>query len=497
MVVLSEDEIQRVFGAALAVMPPATQHFNLYFELGSDQLTPASQAMVAEVTAQVRGRVAIDVTVIGHTDTTGDTASNAALGLRRATLIRDLLIQAGLDGAVVDVRSHGESDPVVPTSRQHRRSKESARRSDNPLTTGMMSLSRSFISLLGPGLAIALAIWRPSILGEADLRIYDALVRADAAVTDTGTRAVVVAIDEASLARAGQWPWPRAVLATLVDQLHALGALGHRAGSAVAGSGTRRCGHRSRAGAALSQAPAVTAYAFLFDQPAPADACTQHPLALVERQRGDAPPSAGLLTATNGICTVSDLVSAAGGSGFINAGRDPDGLLRRVPLLLRFGDQVYPSLALAAARRALGGGPVVLDARSDGSMMMTVASRPVSLDAQGRLLLRLPPAARRPAPISAVDVLDGRVPREQIQGRVVFVGPTALGLGDVVMTAVDSSPARGRHPSGGGRHPSRRRRLRAPRVRGARGDCRQRVLRPGDRRDSSRAPGCWSRRSAA
>ncbi len=87
-----------------------------------------------------------------------------------------------------------------------------------------MSLSRSFISLLGPGLAIALAIWRPSILGEADLRIYDALVRADAAVTDTGTRAVVVAIDEASLARAGQWPWPRAVLATLVDQLHALGA---------------------------------------------------------------------------------------------------------------------------------------------------------------------------------------------------------------------------------------------------------------------------------
>ena len=71
--------------------------------------------MVADVTAQVRGRMAIDVTVIGHTDTTGDTASNAALGLRRATLIRDLLIQAGLDGTVVDVRSHGESDPVVPT----------------------------------------------------------------------------------------------------------------------------------------------------------------------------------------------------------------------------------------------------------------------------------------------------------------------------------------------------------------------------------------------
>ena len=63
----------------------------------------------------MRGRVAPDVTVIGHTDTTGDAASNAALGLQRASLIRDLLLQAGLDGAVVDVRSHGESDPLVPT----------------------------------------------------------------------------------------------------------------------------------------------------------------------------------------------------------------------------------------------------------------------------------------------------------------------------------------------------------------------------------------------
>jgi adenylate cyclase len=134
---------------------------------------------------------------------------------------------------------------------------------------------------------------------------------------------------------------------------------------------------------------------------------------------------------------VIDLVRAAGASGFINAGNDPDGLLRRSPLLLRFGDRVYPSLALAAARRALGGGPVVLDARSDGSMMMTVASRPVSLDAEGRLLLRLPPAVRRPAPISAADVLDGRVLREQIRGRVVFVGTTALGLRDVVATSVD------------------------------------------------------------
>jgi peptidoglycan-associated lipoprotein len=113
--VLSEADIQRLFGQALAVQPPAAVRFDLYFQTGGDQLTPESRAMVADVIAVARGRIAPDVTVVGHTDTTGEAASNTALGLSRAALIRSLLIQAGLDGSVVEVRSHGESDPVVPT----------------------------------------------------------------------------------------------------------------------------------------------------------------------------------------------------------------------------------------------------------------------------------------------------------------------------------------------------------------------------------------------
>ena len=112
---VDEAEIQRIFGAALAVVPEAPRHFNLYFELGSDTLTAESKALAAEVVSTVRARSAPDVTVIGHTDTTDTAANNAALGLRRAVLIRDLLVQAGLDGALVEVASHGESDLLVPT----------------------------------------------------------------------------------------------------------------------------------------------------------------------------------------------------------------------------------------------------------------------------------------------------------------------------------------------------------------------------------------------
>jgi outer membrane protein OmpA-like peptidoglycan-associated protein len=115
-VVMSDADIQRLFGPALEVQAPPALRFVLYFELGGDILTAQSQAQLPAVLAAVRGRVAPDVQAIGHTDTTGVAAANATLGLQRATLIRDQLLQAGLDPALIEVASHGESDPLVPTA---------------------------------------------------------------------------------------------------------------------------------------------------------------------------------------------------------------------------------------------------------------------------------------------------------------------------------------------------------------------------------------------
>ncbi|MGE0362658.1 MAG: OmpA family protein [Vicinamibacterales bacterium] len=113
--VLPADERRRLFGDVVASLPPPARRFLLYFDTGADTLTPASQALVAEILTTVTNRPAPDVSVIGHTDTTGTPASNADLGLRRAALIRDLLVGAGLDSRLVEVTSHGESNPVVAT----------------------------------------------------------------------------------------------------------------------------------------------------------------------------------------------------------------------------------------------------------------------------------------------------------------------------------------------------------------------------------------------
>lgn len=112
---IAPEEVQRIFGGAISARPPQPRQFLLYFESGGDTLTPESQALLAEIVAFVKTRPAPDVSVIGHTDTTGDADANFKLGLQRATLIRDLLIKGGMDPAQVDIASHGEADLLVKT----------------------------------------------------------------------------------------------------------------------------------------------------------------------------------------------------------------------------------------------------------------------------------------------------------------------------------------------------------------------------------------------
>ena len=71
--------------------------------------------MLPEILRLVKERPVPDVVAIGHTDTTGSSVSNAQLGLRRARTVRDLLVAAGLDAALITVTSMGEADPLIPT----------------------------------------------------------------------------------------------------------------------------------------------------------------------------------------------------------------------------------------------------------------------------------------------------------------------------------------------------------------------------------------------
>ena len=112
---LSEAEVTRVFGAALAALPPPPRHFTLQFRFESDTLTEQSSALIPAILAAVKALEVPEVVVIGHTDTMGDAKSNVALGLKRATTVRGILAGAGLPASTVDIVSHGEGDLLVKT----------------------------------------------------------------------------------------------------------------------------------------------------------------------------------------------------------------------------------------------------------------------------------------------------------------------------------------------------------------------------------------------
>ena len=112
---LSDQDVNRIFGDALSALPAAAQHYVLYFRFESDELTDESRALVLDIQKAVKERPMPDIVAVGHTDTMGTPRANFELGLKRATSVRNLLTQAGLDASTIDVTSLGEADLLIKT----------------------------------------------------------------------------------------------------------------------------------------------------------------------------------------------------------------------------------------------------------------------------------------------------------------------------------------------------------------------------------------------
>lgn len=110
------EEVQEHFAAALAAQPARPRSYVLYFQEGSNVLTPESQAEFVKVKGEIVGRAAAEVMVIGHTDRVGSLQANDALSLKRAEAVRELLIAAGVSGDKLEVAGRGEREPLVATA---------------------------------------------------------------------------------------------------------------------------------------------------------------------------------------------------------------------------------------------------------------------------------------------------------------------------------------------------------------------------------------------
>lgn len=111
----NEEQLNALFGEAIAALPFAPLTSRLNFVSGTSQLTPESEAKARSAYANIAKRQASEVNVVGHTDTVGSEASNNQLSLRRANKVRNSLVAMGVDADSIMVSGAGESQLLVET----------------------------------------------------------------------------------------------------------------------------------------------------------------------------------------------------------------------------------------------------------------------------------------------------------------------------------------------------------------------------------------------
>jgi len=285
------------------------------------------------------------------------------------------------------------------------------------------------VSLLAVLLMAAVsAIWAPQ-LQQWEERLTGrtwSLANPDA----TERRVVVVDIDEKSTQALGPWPWPRERVATLLSGLDAYGV--NLKVVDVLFEGAQDPAQDQKLAAALkSGAPTVISQLFALNPQA-------------QLRSGQLAGSMGTCT-NNGtpaygfMGAESLLAQSSAGVGHITPIVDTDGNIRRVPAVVCFEGQAYPTLAVAGLAAATGVQPVWNAGRfalfsNSSAQQLDVGGLLLPLDGQGQLRVSFQMPRAGFASVSAVDVLQGKVPQHMLKGAWVLVGSTAFGGGDAVPT---------------------------------------------------------------
>ncbi|HZM69341.1 MAG TPA: adenylate/guanylate cyclase domain-containing protein [Candidatus Cryosericum sp.] len=292
---------------------------------------------------------------------------------------------------------------------------------------------------IGTGASLlALLAARGPWIGLYELRSMDLMMRLRGAAP-ADPRVVVCDIDAAGVDRFGQWPWPRPVLATLVDRLSAAGAA-VIAFDIVFAEPARAGAEEDRVLAESLKRSGIAVLGYYFrrekvsEEPAlyggdPANIQDSAIEQVIEPAGGFPLPDRPEVEPN-----IDLLAAAAASQGFFSIDPDPDGVLRHYAVLSRHGDGFYPALAVRAVQKGLNAGPLMLAPRQGRLPSLTIAGRPVPTDEAGRLWVNYRGPAGVFTTIPARQVIENRFDPEAVRGRLVFIGASETGIADLRAT---------------------------------------------------------------
>jgi adenylate cyclase len=300
----------------------------------------------------------------------------------------------------------------------------------------------------------ALRIADPPPLEELRVRTFDLFQVIQPRIADERP-VVIIDIDEQSLAKFGQWPWPRTRVADLVAKLTKLGALvigfdvifpePDRLSPGLAADGFR----------GLDEVTRKKLLALPSNDQVFADELRRSAVVLGEsglpfavgRPESEIRPPMGLATLGEDpkpflfsfpglLRNLPVLAEAASGRGLFTIRTERDGIVRRVPMVMVAQGDIVPSLTLEMLRVVTGTDTLLIRSDPAGIKSVVVKGFQVPTDANGQLWVHF---ARHDQArfISAADVLEGRVTADAISQKLVLIGTSAVGLLDVKTTPLD------------------------------------------------------------
>jgi serine phosphatase RsbU (regulator of sigma subunit)/CHASE2 domain-containing sensor protein len=304
-------------------------------------------------------------------------------------------------------------------------------------------------------LSVALQIAAASLFDTPRLALFD-LYQRTLPRHLASTPVVIVAIDDASLAAIGQWPWPRQIEAQLITNI----LDGHPAALGIdllwpepdrqsPEQWLKQAGAVPPAlGDALRQLPthdsllrdAIAAGPVVLGIGVDAEGGEKDvgPLAPI-RRIGGGDPAKVLFDFPTVLRDIPELDRAAAGHGVLSVTPDPDGVFRRLPLITLESGRLAPSLDLEMLRIAARAPLASLYLDNHAIRKISVGPLDIQTQADGDLWVdfTLHDGSRF---VSAADVLAGRIPAERFDRRLVLIGETGLGQVDRRSTPLGEMP---------------------------------------------------------
>lgn len=321
------------------------------------------------------------------------------------------------------------------------------------------------------------------LLDMMELKAYDLRFKSRGDMKP-GDEVAIAVIDEKSLDVLGRWPWPRSVIAQLVDRLSEGGArvIGFdivfsepeensflRNANLIKRKLEERGATDAKlreyfktleqeadndarlAGAIKDSGRVVEGYFFHFQKEglehmdkeslrkylATIEFSNYEEIFYASKKAADVHFLEGYAVESN----IGVISEAATDFGYFNFVPDSDGVVRQVPLLIEYrGDELFPGanlfppLSLKLAAEYLGRPQLSLEVNELGVERVQLGERVIPTDEKGRMLINYMGGEKTFPHYSIIDILKGNVPADAFKDKVVLVGATAVGIYDVRVT---------------------------------------------------------------